>query len=269
MRSALHYPASTSTSSGGFVESARTAGLTSRPQSGPLLADRLVFSGSVLISRHRNSNLHRPYLARFRCPRWKPSRGMTGRGIAAECTGAFRHSDSREHPADCNVRPWANVPFKCAELQRLEGISGDRTAGNHPSTRRCEGPGWGPGRRSSSPRHEAYDLAITDAEVEHRAPVSLIGVTLVVFICSALASHSSPVFAHLYYARPGRNVKIACPAKPWKSRHLSTNSSAATVRPQLPASSRLRRRSEPRRCRSTGAPEGCHSPPDGAQPEPP
>src|SRR5579864_6402959 len=84
-----------------------------------------------------------------------------------------------------------------------------------------------------------------------------------------LASHSSPAFAHLYHARPGRNVKIACPAKPWKSRHLSTNSSAATVRPQLPASSRLRRRSEPRRCRSTGAPEGCHSPPDGAQPEPP
>ena len=40
--------------------------------------------------------------------------------------------------------------------------------------------------------------------------------------------------AHLYHARPGRNVKIACPAKPWKSRHLSTNSSAATVRPQLP-----------------------------------
>jgi Rad3-related DNA helicase len=32
-----------------------------------------------------------------------------------------------------------------------------------------------------------------------------------------------PAFAHLYHARPGRNVKIACPAKPWKSRHLSTN----------------------------------------------
>jgi hypothetical protein len=31
MRSALHYPASTSTSSGGFVESTRTAGLTSGP----------------------------------------------------------------------------------------------------------------------------------------------------------------------------------------------------------------------------------------------
>src|ERR1700730_13846940 len=34
-----------------------------------------------------------------------------------------------------------------------------------------------------------------------------------------LASHSSPAFAHLYHARPGRNVKIACPPKPWKSRH--------------------------------------------------
>jgi hypothetical protein len=37
------------------------------------------------------------------------------------------------------------------------------------------------------------------------------------FLRTALASHSSPAFAHLYHARPGCNVKIACPAKPWKS----------------------------------------------------
>ncbi len=69
------------------------------------------------------------------------------------------------------------------------------------------------------------------------------------------------------HAPPSHHVKIACPAKPWKSRYLLTSSSAATVRPLLPATSRLRRRSEPRRCRSIGAPEGCQSPPDEAQPE--
>ena len=68
---------------------------------------------------------------------------------------------------------------------------------------------------------------------------------------------------------PHGDLRTACPAMPWTSRHLSTSSSPATLLPRHPASSRLRRRSEPRRCRSTGAPEGCHSPPDGAQPEPP
>jgi hypothetical protein len=65
------------------------------------------------------------------------------------------------------------------------------------------------------------------------------------------------------------DLRTASRAMPWTSRRLLTSSPPATARPRLLASSRLLRRSEPHRCRSTGAPEGGHWPPDGAQPEPP
>ena len=56
---------------------------------------------------------------------------------------------------------------------------------------------------------------------------------------------------------------------PWLNPRLSKGSRPATARPRPPAFSRLRRRSEPRRCRSTGAREGGHWPQDGSRPEPP
>src|SRR5258708_29461028 len=65
------------------------------------------------------------------------------------------------------------------------------------------------------------------------------------------------------------DLRSASRAMPWMNRRLLTSSPPATARPRLLASSRLLRRSEPHRCRSTGAPEGGHRPPDGAQPEPP
>src|SRR4029077_11041734 len=65
------------------------------------------------------------------------------------------------------------------------------------------------------------------------------------------------------------DLRTASRATPWTSRRLLTSSPPATARPRLLASFRLRRRSEPHCLRSTGAPEGCHSSPDGAQPEPP
>ena len=78
---------------------------------------------------------------------------------------------------------------------------------------------------------------------------------------------------HPRHGRLGRRdsvyLRTASRAMPWMSRRLLTSSPPATARPRLPASSRLLRRSGPHRCRLTGAPEGGHWLPDGAQPEPP
>jgi len=83
-------------------------------------------------------------------------------------------------------------------------------------------------------------------------------------------TYRRPSFCSVLHAalRQG-DLRTASRAMPWTSRRLLTSSPPATARPRLLASSRLLRRSEPHRCRSTGAPEGCHSSPDGAQPEPP
>jgi DNA-binding NtrC family response regulator len=61
---------------------------------------------------------------------------------------------------------------------RFEGVSRDRTAGDHKTSRRCERPGRGPGRRGRSPRHEANHFAITHAEAKHRTPVSLMSLVI-------------------------------------------------------------------------------------------
>ena len=57
------------------------------------------------------------------------------------------------------------------------------------------------------------------------------------------------------------SVRSPWPVVPWQTPRLSIGSRPATARPRPPAFSRLRRRSEPRRYRSKGAPEYGHCTP--------